>query len=388
MGVSAGCDVNILHVNMSLDSVSGGGTVERVRQLHLAMSELPEVRSRILSIALSETPALPESDEVILLPCWSRRWYLPAPKLLTMYRLVREADVILLMNHWTFINAIIYWLARLTGTPYIICPAGALPLFGRSQGFKRWYNRLVGAALVKHCAAAIAIAEDEMPLLQTYGVDKEHIIHIPNGVREQDFACSDASLFRQKTGVVDEEYVLFVGRLNQIKGPDLLLHAFITIADQFPHLHLVFAGPDGGMLASLQQAATAAGLTGRIHFAGYTGGELKSSAYHGASLLVVPSRQEAMSIVALEAAICGVPVVLTDQCGFDALSEAGAARLAEASAVSLAESIQVLMLDAETRQRMGAAGRCFALEHYTWDIAALKYIEICIRECLTSSAGS
>ncbi|MBN4076900.1 glycosyltransferase [Mariprofundus ferrooxydans] len=360
---------------MSLDPVTGGGTVERIRQLHAAMRDIEGVSSRILSVAVGEVET--GLKDTVLLSCWSRRWYLPAPKLVTMCRMVRQADVIHLMNHWTFINAIIYWLARLTRTPYIICPAGALPLFGRSQGFKRWYNRLVGAALVRNCTAAIAIAEDEALVLQEYGVTQERIFHIPNGVREQDFSFSDAGLFRQQLAIGGVEYLLFVGRLNQIKGPDLLLQAFVSIADHFPHLHLVFAGPDGGMLDSLAQAAAKAGLADRIHFVGYTGGELKSSAYHGASLLVVPSRQEAMSIVALEGAICGVPVVLTDCCGFDQLHDAGAARLTAASEQSLAEEICVLMSDAELRQKMGLAGRHFAQEHYTWDIAVDRYIEIC-----------
>ena len=214
-------------------------------------------------------------------------------------------------------------------------------------------------------------------VLEDYGVNHACIFHIPNGVREQDFSFSDAGLVRQQLAIGDVEYLLFVGRLNQIKGPDLLLQAFVSIADQFPHLHLVFAGPDGGMLDSLDNAAANAGLADRIHFAGYMGGELKSSAYHGASVLVVPSRQEAMSIVALEGAVCGIPVVLTDRCGFDVLAEVGAARLAEASESSLAEAVAVLMHDAELRKSMGASGRKFALEYYTWDIAAQRYFGIC-----------
>ncbi len=366
--------MKILHVNMSLDPVTGGGTVERIRQLHQAMLDMDGVSSRILSVDIGSPAA---SDDVVLLPCWNRRWYLPAPNLRTIYRMVCEADVIHLMNHWTFINALAYWMARISRTPYVICPAGALPLFGRSQGFKRWYNRVVGAALVRNCSAAIAIAADEASVLAQYGVDAERIFHIPNGVRADDFAFDDAGLFRQKIGIGDAPYILFVGRLNKIKGPDLLLQAFISIAGQFSHLHLVFAGPDGGMLQTLEQAAAAADLSGRVHFAGYAGGELKSSACHGASMLVVPSRQEAMSIVALEAAVCGTPVVLTDQCGFDALSEAGAARLATADAVSLAEHIGELQADVALRHKMGATGRRFALEQYTWEIAAQRYIEIC-----------
>jgi glycosyltransferase involved in cell wall biosynthesis len=188
-------------------------------------------------------------------------------------------------------------MARLTGKPYIICPAGALPLFGRSQGFKRWYNRLVGRALVKNSAAAIAISEDEIEILKQYKVSIEHIQHIPNGVRPDDFSCTDERLFRKHAAIGDADYLLFVGRLNEIKGPDLLLNAFIELSPDFPDLCLIFAGPDGGMFDELKSKAEKEGLEHRVHFTGYTGGDLKSSAYHGASLLVVPSRQEAMSIV-------------------------------------------------------------------------------------------
>ncbi|MDX8409019.1 MAG: glycosyltransferase family 4 protein [Mariprofundales bacterium] len=368
--------MNILHVNMSLDPVTGGGTVERIRQLYLAMQGVSGVHSRVLSLAVGDSPVLTESNDVVLLPCWNRRWYLPALKLLTMVNLVQWADVIHLMNHWTILNAMVYWLARMTGTPDIVCPAGALPLFGRSQGFKRGYNRLVGTNLVNHCAAAICVAEEEREALQQYGVGAERIFHVPNGVRQEDFSCADTRPFRQNSGLGDAEYLLFVGRLNAIKGPDLLLDAFIAISGDFPQLHLVFIGPNGGMLDDLRCRGEKAALTSRLHFVGYAGGDTKSAAYHGASMLVVPSRQEAMSIVALEAAICSVPVVLTDRCGFDALAQAGGAMLAEASSEALAEAIGTLLRCPELRRKMGGKGREFALADYTWDIAAGSYVEI------------
>jgi len=376
--------MNILHVNMSLDPVTGGGTVERIRQLHEAMGEMEGITSRVLSVAVADSSALPESENVVLLPCWSRRWYLPAPKLFAMYHMVRQADVIHLMNHWTIINAMIYWMARLAGKPYVICPAGALPLFGRSQGFKRWYNKVVGSALVKNAAAAIVVAEDETEALNQYGIFADHIQHIPNGVRVADFSCTDERLFREYAGIGHADYILFVGRLNEIKGPDILLDAFITLSVAYPDLHLVFAGPDGGMLDRLKRAAAQADLTERVHLCGYAGGELKSSAYHGASLLVVPSRQEAMSIVALEGAICGRAVVLTDRCGFDALAEAGAARLTDADSGSIANVISELMADANLRKSMGVKGQELALNSYTWSIAARRHVEL-FRQCMNRS---
>lgn len=373
--------MNILHVNMSLDPVTGGGTVERVRQLHAGMVRMEGVSSRILSVAVGDGSTLTDSDEIVLLPCWNRRWYLPAPKLLLIYRLVSQADIIHLINHWTIINALVYWLVRLAKKPYVICPAGALAIFGRSKGFKRWYNRLVGCALLRNSAAAIAITEDEVETLKQHGVSAEKIRHIPNGVRLEDFACSDARLFRKEAKLGKAEYLLFVGRLNEIKGPDLLLEAFIELAPGFPDLHLVFAGPDGGMGEELKHRAKEAGVAERVHFAGYVGGDLKSSAYYGASLLVVPSRQEAMSIVALEGAVCAVPVVLTDRCGFGALASVGAARLTEADSTSISKVILELMSDPVLRKKMGKKGQQLAASSYTWDIAAeshLKLFDQCI----------
>ncbi len=376
--------MRVLHVNMSLDPVSGGGTVERVRQLHESMRKLDGISSRVLSIDVAKLSALPASNDVVLLPCWNRRWYLPAPKFLTMFRLAQWADMIHVMNHWTILNIMIYWMARLTNTPYVICPAGALPLFGRSPVFKRWYNRLAGKSLIQHAVAVIAIAEDEIEVLKQRGVAEDHIHHIPNGVRFDDFSCTEERLFREYAGVGNVDYLLFVGRLNEIKGPDILLDAFIALSFTFPDLHLVFAGPDGGMLCSLKDRAAKAALGERVHFPGYVRGELKSSAYHGASLLVVPSRQEAMSIVALEGAICSRSVVLTDCCGFDLLEEAGAARLSVINAQAMSKVISELMSDSTLRIEMGVKGRRLAIKSYTWDIAARRYVKL-FRQCVDAS---
>lgn len=373
--------MNILHVNMSLDPISGGGTVERICQLHGSMRKMSGVSSCILSLAVTDLSALPESEDVVLLPCWNQRWYLPAPKLRTIYRLICRADVIHLMNHWTILNAIVYLFTRLAKKPYVISPAGALAIFGRSKGVKRWYNLLVGKDLVGNAAAAIAITEDEIDILMQYGVLAERIQLIPNGVRLEDFGCNDQHLFRKQTGLGNRDYLLFVGRLNEIKGPDLLLEAFIKLSSFFPDLYLVFAGPDGGMEGFLKTRAKKVGLADRVFFAGYIGGELKSSAYHGASLLVVPSRQEAMSIVALEGAVCAIPVVLTDRCGFGALALAGAARLTEVDSSAISKVIHELMSDPELRKEMGEKGQQLAASSYTWDIAGESHVKL-FERCL------
>lgn len=371
--------MNILNVNTSLDPILGGGTTERTVKLTLALDELEGVEARVLAMNagtknLKSVP-IPLSQTVIL-PCWNQRWYLPAPHFLKIYRIVAWADVIHLMNHWTLLNAGVYWMARWMKKPYVVCPAGALKIYGRSPTLKRLYNFLVGRSIIKNADALIAITEDEAALFQQAGVPDKKIAHIPNGVWERDFTCKDENLFRENSKLGESPFLLYVGRLNSIKGPDILLEAFSRIANKYPELHLALVGPDGGMLGELKSQIEQNGLSDKVHLIGFAGGDLKSSAYHGAELLVVPSRHEAMSIVALEAGICGTPVLLSDQCGFDALAEAGGGRITSIDIDAMAQSIETMLEDRAALKEMGSRAQQFIRDHFSWSIAAKNHLDL------------
>lgn len=364
---------------MSLDPVLGGGTTERTSKLNLALNELQGIKARVLTtdagiIDLKSLPIPP--NQAVILPCWNQRWYLPAPYFFKIYRIIAWADVIHLMNHWTLLNVWVYWMTRWLKKPYVLCPAGALKIYGRSSTFKRFYNFVVGRSIIKNASALIAITEDEAELFRETGVPDNKIAHIPNGVWERDFTCKDASLLRKNSKLGEAPFLLYVGRLNSIKGPDILLKAFSRVTKIFPDWHLVLVGPDGGMLGELKTLIEQHGLSDKVHLIGFAGGDLKSSAYHGAELLVVPSRHEAMSIVALEAGICGTPVLLSDQCGFDALAEAGGGRITQVDIDAMAESIEMMLKDRTALKEMGSRARHFILDNYSWLIAAKSHLDL------------
>ena len=367
--------MKILNVNMSLNPVTGGGTVERVVQLHKSLVKLG-IKSHILTIKDSKSERKIESvNNITYLPCLNSRWFIPYPYMSKIKNLVEQADVIHLMNHWTLINALVYFLARRLGKPYIICPAGALTIFGRSKIKKSLYQWLVGKNIIRNAVGAIAISPHEVMLIEEYGMEPHKISHIPNGVNENDFSSSDVALFRKKIGIGSVPYILFVGRLNLIKGPDLLLSAFAKLQNTLPH-HLIFAGPDDGMAEHLKQQVSDLNLIDKVHFIGYLGGDMKSNAFHGADLLAIPSRHEAMSIVALEAAISSTPVLLTDQCGFSSLADAGAAIEVPVSIDGLSKGLEKILIEDCDLEKMGKKGATFALEHYSWSIMAQRFITL------------
>lgn len=373
--------MRVLNVNTMLDPVSGGGTAERTFQLTRSMARAG-TECAVLTLDGSLAPERVESlaeARVLTLPLLWGRYDVPKVSFSSLEKVravVEGSDVVHLMNHWSLLNAMVYLLARRLGKPYVVCPAGALPIYGRSKRLKMVYNRLVGNGIIRNAAGHVAITAGEIPHFEAYGVEAGRVSVIPNGVDPADYRAKDDAGFRQRHGLGAAPFILFVGRLNRIKGPDLFLEAFALAKDELPGHLLVFAGPDEGMLPELRRTVAGSGLGDRVRFVGYLRDEEKSRAYHAADLLVVPSRQEAMSIVALEAGICGTPVLLTDRCGFDEVGSADGGRVVPASVEGLRTGLVELLGDPARLAWMGENLRRLAQDRYTWDSAVEEYLKL------------
>ncbi|NTV12498.1 MAG: glycosyltransferase [Desulfobulbaceae bacterium] len=371
--------MKVLNVIQLLDPHRGGGTVERTLQMsrHLARQG---VECTILTTALGLTAERRRElagVAVVAFPSLNSRFYLPRFSWRQIRELVGAADVVHLMNHWTLLNALIYREIRRQGKPYVICPAGALPVVGRSRLLKKIYNLVIGKDIVRHADRLIAVAANEVPEYLRYGGSRERVAVIPNGIDRGDFTACDRPGFLARQGLPDRPLILFMGRLNWIKGPDLLLQAFLGLAGKFPQWQLVMVGPDEGLGAELRALVKAAGAEERVFFPGFLRGSEKSCAYHAADLLVIPSRQEAMSIVALEAGICGTPVLLTDQCGFPAVAAVGGGLEVAATVAALQAGLATMLALAPAQRRgMGERLRALVVGEYLWESVVRRFLAI------------
>jgi glycosyltransferase involved in cell wall biosynthesis len=368
--------MRVLNVCSSLDLKTGGGTAERTFQMSRFLGRQGSactVLTLRIGLEAGRIGALAPAT-VVAIDCLWRRFYVPNLSWKTVYRLVDGADIVHLIGHWGVLNAVAYLAARFTGKPYVVCPAGALPLFGRSTWLKRIYNLLLGKAMIRNAAGWIAVTPGEFSHFESYGIPATSVTVIPNGVFEGDFTPINRTTFLLDHGLSENPVILFMGRLNPIKGPDLLLDAFALVSDRLSAHQLIFAGPDGGMLADLCIRAEHLGLAHRVHFLGHVEGDAKSGAYRCAQLLVVPSRQEAMSIVALEAGICGTPVLLTDQCGFSDMGTIDKRLEVQASAKALAEGMVSLLADPVVLERISPVWKSFVMSNYDWEVIAPRYL--------------
>lgn len=373
--------MHVLQVNASLDPVAGGGTAARTTSLCRALSA-SGARISVLTLDLGLVDDVVDSlDGVGLtaLRCLEQRFFVPVPALRRIRAVVDSADIVHLSGHWTLLNALAFDAARRSGTPHVVTPAGALRVFGRSGRLKRAYNSAVGCRIVQTAAAMVAITPDERADFAAYGVAPDEVSVIPNGVWADEFAEPADAAHAELSARLGEDsrpFILFVGRLNPIKGPDLLVAAVAAARQRIGDVRLVFAGPDEGMAAGVRAQAHTAGLERDVTLLGPVHGPVKVAAYHRARLLVVPSRQEAMSLVALEAGASGTPVLLTDVCGFPEVERVGGGRVVPATAAGLAEGLRDLLGEPARLPDMGRRLQQLVRSDYTWQRAAQSHLDL------------
>lgn len=297
------------------------------------------------------------------------RFTIPLLRLATLVRVVRNADVIHVLGYWNLLSVATTLTATWLGKPYALSAAGEFVGLENPRPIARVFHRLFGQRMIRHAGLLIAItALERRQIMERFGLAADTVVVVPNGV-EEPTTPEDAE--SQARGPV----ILFVGRLAEVKGPDLLVDAFSDVAAEHPDVELVLAGPDFGMQSRLVSAIEANGLSGRVRFTGHLGEDERTEAYRRALLLVVPSRAEAMSLVALEAGILGTPVLLTDRCGFDEVAAIGGGEAVPASVEGLREGLRAMLARRASLPAAGERLRAYVMRNYAWPAIVKDLVE-------------
>lgn len=262
-----------------------------------------------------------------------------------------------------------YLLRLIYGVPYLISLRG-----GDVPGFQPYdlaaYHRITRPVirwLWKRSAGVVANSAGLRDLAQQTAPDLP--IHvIPNGIDLAPFPPPNRSSNASATPCL-----LFVGRVVQQKGLNYLLEALATLDLPFT---LRIAG-DGDQRAWLEDLACRLGLADRAAFLGWQSREELAYHYAHADVFVLPSLDEGMPNVVLEAMACGLPVVATSVPGCVELVTPGENGLLvpPRDPAALAGALRLLLADSDLRRRMGQAGYRRA-QGYTWQAAAQGYLNI------------
>src|SRR5450631_108899 len=216
--------------------------------------------------------------------------------------------------------------------------------------------------------------DERAQLASLYDAEVDRIEVVPPGVDHTVFIPGDRGAARQRLGIDAPRVLLFVGRIQPLKGADLAIRALAALDD--PKAALVIVGGPSGRDGTAEQARVHAlaeelGVARRIHWVSPRRHDRLADYYRAADVCIVPSRSESFGLVALEAAACGTPVVAAAVGGLTTLVEHGRTGLVvdPSTPQAFAAAASGILADPLLAERLATAA-VVRSRRYTWAQAA------------------
>ncbi|MEM1181526.1 MAG: glycosyltransferase family 4 protein [Acidobacteriota bacterium] len=246
--------------------------------------------------------------------------------------------------------------------------------FGVRSRIARWRNR----RSYRRASAVVTVSAYTRQRMLDSGVKPQRELTIPHGADAGTYSqLSAAGLadFRSRDLIAqpDRRLLITLGRVGRRKGQDLVVRALATLQADHPDLHYVLIGVperDG----EIEALAAELGVADRVHLLGRLGQETIRAHLSSADLFVMPSRHtedgefDGYGIAVLEAALCGLPAVVTGDSGLAEAVEPGETGLVVPpdDVEALARALGELLNDGPRRRDMAERARDSALAHKTW----------------------
>ncbi|HYR89058.1 MAG TPA: glycosyltransferase [Terriglobia bacterium] len=243
------------------------------------------------------------------------RLFLPLALFHDVRRQLSGYDIVHIHELRNTVTVAAYEAVRKVGLPFVLSPHGGLQWLGKHRA-KLVFDKLWGRSILRHATRLIAVSPLEEKDARMFDVKPEQISLLPNTVFPDDYAnLPESGEFRQKWQIREDKIVLFLGRMHWVKGADLLIKALAQSHASLSNVHLVIAGPDDTQERELRRMLAGTPLQQRTTFTGFLDHKAKLQALVDASVVAIPSRSEVFAIAALEALMCGTPVILSSACG-------------------------------------------------------------------------
>lgn len=237
-------------------------------------------------------------------------------------------------------------------------------------------------------------ADEREQLVNLYGAERDRVEIVPPGVDHEVFSAvtpAQRRAARAALGLDGRRALLFVGRIQPLKGADLAVRTLAALDDPAAVL-LIVGGPSGPggatELERLHELVHSLGLAEQVRFVPPQPHERLASFYRAVDVCLVPSRTESFGLVALEAAACGTPVVAASVGGLRSLVDDGTTGFLVdgRDPLDFAGPVSRLLADPELSAEMSANAEARS-RRYAWSITAARlrrlYADLLAREPVT-----
>lgn len=305
-----------------------------------------------------------------------------APDLWRYRQLIRDADIVHIHVYREFFFLACSLLAYAYNVPVVVQARGSLPSrFGRAY-LKKIYDPTVGRCVLKKAAHVVSLSTDESIDYARLGVHPSRIAKIYNPF--DPMLCPqlpDKLAFRQKYGMnAEEKNILFLSRLHEKKGVDLLIRAVGNLHRQ--DVRLCIVGPDDGYLLPAQKLVTELGLDHKTIFTGSLSGTEKFAAYRAADVYVLPTRgMEGFPTTIMEACYAETPIIITKTTEAAQVVDGRVGLAVECDEHSISKALETILDNPELQQSYRSQMASVMREYFDLE-TALDKIEALYWSCL------
>jgi len=314
-----------------------------------------------------------------------RRYFLAPGMLFQLRREIKNFDIVHVHGFRDYLTILIHHYATKYGIPYILQAHGSVETYFQKGVLKRIFDKVWGYRILRDATKLIALTPTEAEQYKSMGISENKIGIVPNGIDLAEFEnLPQRGQFRKKYGLDDaQKVVLYLARINKIKGPDLLAKAFAELSKDLGDAKLVIAGPDDGYLAALKQLIRELKIEEKVMFTGPLYGRDKLGAYVDADVYVLPSVYETFPVSVLEACACGTPVIVTDRCGIADVINGQVGLVVTYDKNQLQDALQRVLSDDQMRQKFRNGAKSLVHEKSNWSKIA-EQVEAIYEKCVSS----
>jgi len=293
---------------------------------------------------------------------------------------IKDYEIVHIHEHRQTLAIIASHFARKNNIPYIVQAHGSVLPFFQKEGLKNLFDKVFGFKILHNAACVFALTEVEKEQYLKMGVDEDKIEIVPLGINLEEYEnLPDYGRFRSKFNISDDDkLILFVGRIHEIKGLDLLIDSFNDLIDlnENKNIKLAIVGPDDGYLVELEDKIRAYSLDDNVIVTGPLYKEEKQEALVDCDLFVMPSKYESFTTSGLEAMACSKPLVLTKNNHIHDWVEGNCGLACDDDNDSLRSAIEKLLFDEDLSKTYGENGKRLIKERYNWDMINKQILEI------------
>jgi glycosyltransferase involved in cell wall biosynthesis len=355
--------MNILNVNFAFGTLSKvlNDELYNIKELKKQGHEVVMVTSDIGSIGFREgtkNETLSGINEETLLdiigiPTYVLRsrlpqigWYCPGANKLAK-KIVKDFDIIYIHNWYDHLPLIFSKEAYKKNIPYVLNPRGTLHSEARKKYKKelKWIvDKIYTKKTVVRASALHASGESEKIEFIKLGSNKEKIFRIDNAVVKENFEIRKRTNILEKLNInnTDKPYILFLGRIHEKKGIEILLNAFAKM--ELKNLSLIIAGiGDEKYTQKIKQIIYDLKLENSVKLAGYVIRDEKLQLLESAKIFVLPSYSDVHPASITEAVMMGIPILATKNCDYPEIEEYDVGIIGEPNVDFIYEGLQKML---------------------------------------------